>query len=98
MSNDCQKCGAFMISPKWHSCPPEWEVRDADDCDDEDWQTYHAHEASDAAEKYAEDSDNNGDGPRESVVLVRKPGTTDVKRFEITFEYAIDYCATEKEA
>lgn len=98
MSHNCPTCGNFTLSPEYHRCPPEWEVRDADDCDDTDWEIVRGSDEDEAATKYAEESDNHGDGPRERVVLVRAPGTTEAKRFEITFDYSIDYYATEKEA
>lgn len=92
--SDCQDCGNYMFS--FHRCPPEWEARDADDCDDEDWEIVREHDAEDAARKYAEDSDDNGgEGPHERNVLVRKKGSTDVTRFEITFDYSVDYYAKE---
>jgi hypothetical protein len=94
----CATCGHFTLSPKYHTCPPEWEARDADDCDD-DWEVIRAPDADDAATKYAEECDDgSGEGAHERTVLVRAIGSTDVKRFEITFDYSVDYYATEKPA
>lgn len=90
----CATCKAYMVFPERHTCPPEWEVRDADDCNDLDWEIVREHDEEEAATKYAEESDSNGgEGPHERAVLVRKPGGTDVKRFEITFDYSVDYRA-----
>jgi hypothetical protein len=95
----CKTCGKYMLYPERHTCPPEWEVRDADDCDDSDWETVREFDEEDAATKYAEDCDDNGgEGPHERTVLVRKPGASEVKRFAITFDYSVDYSARETAA
>jgi hypothetical protein len=91
----CSECDAYALSMNYHRCPPAWEVRDADDCDDDDIQTVKAHEASDAAEKYAEQSDNECGETNERTVLVRKPGG-EWQRFKITFDYSVDYYAHEE--
>jgi hypothetical protein len=95
----CATCGRYEGLSKYHACPPEWEVRDAVDCDDDDWQIVREHDEEDAAAKYAEDCDDNGgEGPHERTVLVRAPGSSEVKRFVITFDYSVDYNAFEEPA
>ena len=95
--NYCPTCGkSTHFAGKHHKCPPEWEVRDADDCDESDWQIVREYDEDDAARRYASDSDNDcGEGPHERTVLVRAPGSTEAKRFSITFDYSIDYYAHE---
>jgi hypothetical protein len=92
----CSECGAYALTLAYHRCPPAWQVRDADDCDDDDIVTIKAHEADEAAEKYAKQSDSDGgEGPNERTVLVRKAGE-EWQRFKITFDYSIDYYANEE--
>ncbi|MDR5800604.1 hypothetical protein [Caballeronia sp. LZ001] len=91
----CPICDGFLSS-FGHTCPPLWEVCDAEDCDDQDWQTIREIDAEEAAREYAGKADSDsGGGPHERTVLVRAPGSTDVKRFFITFDYSIDYYARE---
>jgi hypothetical protein len=93
----CPTCGkSTYFSGNSHRCPPQWEVRDADDCDDSDWEVVREIDAEDAAREYAQRSDSDGgEGPHERIVLVRELGSTETKRFEITFDYSIDYYAHE---
>jgi len=92
----CTKCGDYMIFPERHSCSPKWEVLDADEGGEKDWTIVHAIDAEDAATKFAERRDDcNGEGPRERTVVVREPGSTEEKEFEITFDYSVDYYARE---
>lgn len=85
-----------------HTCKPVWECR-AEWQDDDYWAQYHATEASDAAAKFAEHYDCDGgdyaivsNKMRDDViVLVRKPGDENFKRFEIEAEAIPTYRATE---
>lgn len=88
----CPTCGKFILFPNGHSCPPAWEVRDADDCEESDWVSVREYDAADAAESYAKASDDSaGDGPQVRSVLVRAAGSSEVKRFHVTFDYSVDY-------
>jgi hypothetical protein len=90
----CSECGAYALALHLHQCPPKWEVRDADD-DESDFTIVHEFDAESAAAKYAEQSDDGGDGPRERTVSVRQNGG-DWQRFDITFEHSITYYAHEQ--
>ncbi|WP_186275819.1 hypothetical protein [Burkholderia gladioli] len=93
--SDCPKCGHW-IGMFVHACPPAWEVRDADDCDDQDWTSVCAHDEDAAATFYADQLDSRmGEGPHARTVLVRKPGENAAARYSVTFEYSIDYSARE---
>lgn len=65
MSDMCKTCGAWMMFPESHRCPPKFDVIDADGgYGDDPWQwakSIRAHDPCDAAEKYADDSDCEGD-------------------------------------
>lgn len=93
----CPTCEQFVWSfETHHECPPEWDVRDSDDSDD-DWGVVREIDEAAAAEKFADSCDSDaGEGPRERKVLVRAKGSAEVKRFEITFEHAINYSAAEE--
>lgn len=94
--NDCTTCGQYMFFPDRHSCHPEWEVRDPDRSDDDEWEIVRAMDDEDAAAKFAEECDSEGgEGPRERKVIVREKGATEAKTFAITFEYSVDYSTNE---
>jgi hypothetical protein len=91
----CSECGAYALALHLHQCPPKWEVRDADD---DTLAIVHEFDAGSAAEKYAEQNDDDGgDGPRKRAVLVRRQGICgDWQRFDIDFEHSITYHAYEQ--
>jgi hypothetical protein len=91
----CSECGAYALALHLHQCPPKWEVRDADD-DESALTIVHEFDAESAASKYAEQSDDQGDGPRERTVSVRRNGG-DWQSFDITFEHSITYYAHEQQ-
>lgn len=93
---DCPICNRYMLFPQTHACPPEWEVSDAEDDREGDWTVVRAVDAPDAAGAFAERRDDrHGDGPRERTVIVRKKGFEKEVRFDIRFEYSVDYYANE---
>jgi hypothetical protein len=88
-----------MVFPERHACAPEWEAQDPDARADDDWTIIRAYDEEGAATKYAERSDDRcGEGAHERIVLVREPGSSEVKRFAITFDYSVDYRAHEEPA
>ena len=95
----CRKWGWFDRPSGNHVCAPVWEARLAGE-DDFSWITVHASLAEDAAEEFAEQCDRDGEyGIVKSGgadVEVRKPGETEITRFEITAETVPQYSAYKK--
>ena len=94
MSIDVCKDCRILCNLGFHHCE-EWEVwfdgedRKFADC-------VHAPDAELAAEKWGERCDDERnwiDNP--NVVCVAKPGSLDIKRFSVSAETRIDYCAHE---
>ena len=83
----CTICGKFDFSNR-HKCPPKWEV-DIPDWWGE-WQEVYALDEEDAAKESAEQADCG-----EIEVLVRKPGTADVKKFACSAKAELTYYAKE---
>jgi hypothetical protein len=104
MKGFCDTCGRYMLYPDTHHCPPQWQIwkddnGDASGPEDAKYSTTaYGHDEGGAAETAAEYFDGRyGEGPHSHVVFVRKAGTTDTaKRFDVTFEYSVDYSAKEK--
>lgn len=102
----CKECGGWG-DPKYHACPPMWNAWDADNYGGDEagsdaWMNVRAHHADDAATKAAEKmDDDSGEGPHKRVVFVKKVGSPPEEkaiRFEIDFEYSVDYSAYEADA
>jgi hypothetical protein len=89
----CPKCNELDLGIREHTCPPIFECSDGDD----DWRECRARNHEDAAEKIAEEWDDHGDGPSERTIYVRKQGMIAMKKFNVTFEYSINYSADEVE-
>ncbi len=83
-----------------HRCAPKFEVlRDDDEGEWDQAQTVFAYDHDDAAAKAAQQYDESmGEGPSEHVFYVRRQGDDVIKKFEVGFEYSVDYHAYEKDA
>ena len=97
----CKDCGGWG-DPKHHRCPPMWNAWDEDDGDEDgadSWINVFAHDADDAARDAAERLDDDcGEGPHKRVVFVKlvgSPADEPAKKFEVDFEYSVDYSASE---
>ena len=94
----CPKCGACMWSGN-HRCPPVWECR-IEELHGEDWAEVHAHNEQDAAEDYAEQSNDEGDllsNRKGWLVDVREPNVDgSLKRFRVRAEAVVNYNASEE--
>lgn len=84
-------------------CKPRWLVADADDgpWDPSDASTVRGRDASEAAEKFAEDRDDEGDVIRAGsidvfVASIDQP--TKVERWRVTAEARVDYSAEQLES
>lgn len=100
----CANCGRWLLlasDAKTHRCPPEWEAR-IPDYHGDDWTTVKgALDAEDAAEKLAENCDDEGrlmDCSDGWLVEVRNPGEDRVERFRVCAEVVREYRATEAES
>jgi hypothetical protein len=99
----CEKCKAWVYEGNTtlmgnpHKCAPEYEV--INEWDKGDWDEaiiVHAYDYDDAATKAAEDFDSScGEGASERILDVRKVGEPEIKRFNISFDYSVDYHANE---
>ncbi len=106
----CPTCGVydyFGTGFGAHKCKPAWECR-GDWQDDDEWQTIHAIDAEEAAEKYAEKYDCesgeyaivSGNGRDETIILTRKPDNSGLtpERWVIEAETIPHYRATKIES
>lgn len=99
----CPKCGDYG-DLHFHKCPPFFEVQRIDENPaNAEWETrVYAHDEEEAAEKWAEDDDNNSaeysiaQGTPEKV-RVRRLGETAFRVFEVSGEYIPSYSASEIE-
>jgi len=100
MSDMCKTCGSWMMFPNSHRCPPKFDVIDADGGYGKDpWQwakAIFAHDAETAAEKYADQSDCEGDYSiirgNEATILVRDEAG-EITRWTVTGESVPSYSA-----
>lgn len=99
----CKDCGHWGTAP-YHQCPPMWNAWDEDDYGGDEngadsWLNVYAHDADEAAAKAAEQiDDDGGEGPHKRVVFVKlvgSPHDEPAKKFEVDFEYSVDYSASE---
>lgn len=96
----CAKCDNWMMFPDSHRCPPKFEVIDADGgYGDDPWRwakTIYAHQPDDAAEKYADESDCEGDYTiirgSPATILVRD-SQGNVTHWEVSGESVPSYTA-----
>jgi hypothetical protein len=90
----CKKCGGWGWIDS-HTCPPIWEARVHETKWEEHWHEVYARDAEDAAEKFAERSDCEGDytiiqtGCAE--IEVRKLGETETVIVDISAETVPQY-------
>jgi len=98
----CQTCGIYKYSH--HTCPPSWTVWIPDQENEDDNRLIYAHDAEEAATKYAElyDQEDHGMLGGETIEVHVK-GTEVPKegeqtwRFEVTGEAIPEYTAHELE-
>lgn len=92
----CQRCGNYGFKDR-HACPPPFQVRH-ESADEEDWRTFYALDAEQAATKWAENYDGYGDytiaGGTEETVEVKSPDGT-VKKYKVAAEQVTEYSAWE---
>jgi hypothetical protein len=100
----CRHCGYLFLldgDRANHKCPPEWEVWWPDGSEErDDARTFHASSAREAAEKWAQWSDSQGDytivGGSPETVCVAAPGKDEVVRFYSEGYTVAEYHATEE--
>jgi len=94
----CKKCGKFAIWPESHKCPPLWELNEPE-YDEDHWEQIYAIDEETAAEEWADKTDAEGDysivDGSPAIVLIRKYGETETKKFEVTGETVPEYRANE---
>lgn len=99
----CKVCGHFMMFPDSHRCPPMWECwsEDYGETRERSAQKVRASDAEEAAEKYAEQSDEGGDytiikgSPVDvCVVPLGAPAGTKPSRFHVEGESVPEYTAS----
>ena len=95
----CNKCKEYDYTDS-HKCHPIWEVQEEGEPKD-DWVEVYAFDEEDAAGKYGEAYDTEGDyllsQGGKVTVIVRAPGSEDVKVFVVSAEPDVNYSATEVE-
>lgn len=99
MSRQCTKCQGWIFFDS-HKCPPAFEVRQVYPSGDvDDWRTFYALDAEQAAEKWAERYDSYGD----YTIVQGSPATVDVQdsegkatRFIVHGESVPSYSAHEE--
>jgi hypothetical protein len=99
----CQRCGYLFVLPQdraRHQCPPEWQVWWPDGSEERcDARNFRAWGAREAAEKYAQWTDAQGDydivGGNPTTVCVASPGKDEVVHFEVEGYTVPEYHATE---
>lgn len=100
MRDRCAICGTFSVFGH-HRCPPKWEVHVPDYHGEDDWSAVFAHDAEEAAERYAEKYDSEGDytvvGGSSLTVYVRAADDPDAKviKYEVSGEAVPRYSAYE---
>lgn len=98
-SSWCKTCGRFMLYPDTHRCPPLFDAR-WEECDDDEWEQFREYDHDKVAERYAERRDADGDynivSGSDIIVLVRKHGEDDIKRFNVSGHSVPEYTATEE--
>lgn len=111
----CRNCGGYVfddIRCVVHKCPPEWELISEDECTynhgwrPPEWTLVYAYDEEEAAEKWAEEYDCNGDytivGGSPAVVYTRKVadenfiGPTFARRWSVSGESRLHYSADEE--
>ena len=82
-----------------HRCAPVWEARLHETRGEEEWTEVHASDAEEAAEKFCEQYDRDGEygiiNSGSAEVEVRKPGDDAVTRFDVSAETIPQYSARE---
>lgn len=94
----CETCGAAFLWPdsaRYHKCPPEWLVWDAEDSPEESGSLLRALSADFAAEKYAEQNAVDFDYLEEPVTLCVRSKDGEVTRWLVAGEAEVVYTATE---
>lgn len=100
----CKRCGEYGWTGEsaqrfgFHTCLPMWECRIAGNGDD--WDEVYAREAEQAAEKFCDQYDSNGDytiiQAGEAEVDVRRPGEDEITQWKIAAESVPHYRAYPK--
>ena len=93
MSDRCSSCGELkgFLFPENHKCKPIFSVRHRDSsC----WDNIRATDHEEAAEKFAEDDGDDGDGPRELELVVKDDQGVE-KFFDTHYEYSVNHYAEE---
>lgn len=101
----CKNCeamlfdGGMTLMGNPHVCPPIFEVLAEHYLGDWSQADFvHSYDYDDAATKFAQHYDEAcAEGPSEQTLYVRKRGCHIIRKFEISFEYSVDYHAYEKE-
>lgn len=96
----CRACGEFMLYPERHGCPPLWRAWYPEDETEDDAREFHATDGEEAAEKFAEHDDRNGDysivsGGHEVLMAVRRVDEGAIEYHYITGESVPTYSASE---
>lgn len=98
----CPTCNALLLESEVarHRCPPEWEVWCSEDGEErEDARRIRARDEEEAAEKWAQRRDSDGDysivNGNYPVVCVASPDGETVQRFEIEGSMVPEYWAHE---
>lgn len=92
----CSTCGEYGWLAS-HKCAPIWEARLFETKWDEEWREVHGRDQEEAAAKFCEDYDRDGDydiirrGSAE--VQVRKPGEEDIVLVDVSAESVPEYSA-----
>lgn len=94
--HNCETCGAYAVS-EHHKCPPIFLAIDIED-DGDDWDgayKIHAFDSEAAAQKAADRMDDNcGEGAHEREISIKDPDGI-ITKWSISFDYSVDYSATE---
>jgi hypothetical protein len=97
----CRVCGKYDWLAK-HKCAPVWEARLHETKWEEGWSTVYAIDAEEAAEKFCEQYDSDGEysivQSGSAEVEVRKPGEDVVTLFGVDAETVPQYRARERKA
>ena len=98
MADWCKDCRTHHYNGA--KCYPDWEVQDAEYNGEDEWSTCKASDASEAAQQFVEDYDDDRilvDANYGQKVQVRKVGESKITEFEVWAEVSIDYTAHEIE-
>lgn len=96
--NECKICKRYMGAvPQLHKCPPLWLCLEIDNQGD-DWDDaykIYAGNPEAAARDAAEEMDSDcGEGAHERKITVKSP-SGEITVWAITFDYSVDYYASE---